>query len=96
MSNNLQKLLKILQERFPANVFRSLKRVLIIREQEGEKKYGNTLDRIDLNPADFADMGFEEINDALQYFNRAGMNETVDMLIKTLVVALDEKKKKCC
>lgn len=96
MSNNLQKLLKILQERFPANVFRSLKRVLIIREQRGEQKYGNTLDRIDLNPADFADMGLEEIYDALQYFNRAGMNETVDMLIKTLVVALDEKKKKCC
>jgi hypothetical protein len=41
-------------------------------------------------------MGLEEIYDALQYFNRAGMNETVDMLIKTLVVALDEKKKKCC
>jgi hypothetical protein len=95
MSNNLQKLLKILQERFPANVFRSLKRVLIIRAQEGEKKYKKTLDRIDLNPADFADMGLEEIYDALQYFNRAGMNETVDMLIKTLVVALDEKKKKC-
>ena len=96
MSNNLQKLLKILQIHFPANVFRALKAKLIIRERDGEQKYGNTLDRIDLNLADFADMGIEEIYDALQYFNRAGMNETVDILIKTLVVAMDEKKKKCC
>ena len=94
MSINLQKLLKLLQRHFSASVFRGLRRDLIIREQQGERKYGTTLDRIDLNKDDFADMGRDELYDALQYYTRAGMDETVDILVKTLATAMDEKKRK--